>query len=70
MEKNTKFSAALQKILRSGVVSWAVIIAIWGLGSLAYDEYFLPSRWKPSAVWCGSHRTALSGQISLPASAA
>ncbi len=43
MEKNKKFSAALQKILRSGVVSWAVIIAIWGLGSLAYDEYFLPS---------------------------
>ena len=59
MEKNTKFSAALQKILRSGVVSWAVIIAIWGLGSLAYDEYFLPSP-----------LTALSGQISLPASAA
>ncbi len=43
MEKNKKLSAVLWKILRSGVVSWAIIILIWGLGSLGYDEYFLPS---------------------------
>ncbi len=43
MEKNKKLSAVLWKILRSGVVSWAIIILFWGLGSLGYDEYFLPS---------------------------
>ena len=31
------------KILRCGVISWAIIITIWGLGSLSYDTYFLPS---------------------------
>ncbi|MGN0632432.1 MAG: ABC transporter permease [Oscillospiraceae bacterium] len=32
-----------QKILKCGIVSWIIILAVWGLGSLAYDEYFLPS---------------------------
>lgn len=32
-----------EKILRSGVISWIIIIAVWGIGSLNYDEYFLPS---------------------------
>ncbi|MDE7231021.1 MAG: ABC transporter permease [Oscillospiraceae bacterium] len=45
MEKNTKRSSSgvWQKILRCGVISWIIIITVWGLGSLAYDEYFLPS---------------------------
>lgn len=38
-----KPSELWQKILRCGIISWIIIIAIWGLGSLAYDEYFLPS---------------------------
>lgn len=32
-----------QTILRSGIISWIIVIGVWGLGSLAYDEYFLPS---------------------------
>lgn len=40
---NNAPSGAWQKILRSGVISWIIILAIWGLGSLGYDEYFLPS---------------------------
>lgn len=44
MKNNNKTSAGvLQKIFKSGVVSWIIIIGIWWLGSLAYDEYFLPS---------------------------
>ena len=31
------------KVLKSGIISWIVVIAVWGLGSLGYDEYFLPS---------------------------
>ena len=36
------------RILKSGIISWIVVITIWGLGSLAYDEYFLPS---PKETW-------------------
>lgn len=32
-----------KKILRSGVISWALFLAVWWLGSLSYDGYFLPS---------------------------
>lgn len=32
-----------EKILRCGIISWIVVVTIWGLGSLKYDEYFLPS---------------------------
>lgn len=32
-----------QNILRSGIISWIIVIGVWGIGSLAYDEYFLPS---------------------------
>ena len=43
MDNNNAPSGVWQKILRSGVISWIIILAIWGLGSLGYDEYFLPS---------------------------
>lgn len=45
MENTNKKSSVNigQKILKCGIVSWIIIITIWGLGSLAYDEYFLPS---------------------------
>ena len=42
MEKKNKDSIAV-KILKSGIISWIIIIAVWGLGALNYDEYFLPS---------------------------
>ena len=42
-EKSKSSAGITQKILKSGVVSWIIIIAVWWLGSLAYDEYFLPS---------------------------
>ena len=44
--KNNNNSSSLgvvQKIFKSGVISWIIIIGVWWLGSLAYDEYFLPS---------------------------
>ena len=44
MDNNNNASSGVwQKILRSGVISWIIILALWGLGSLGYDEYFLPS---------------------------
>lgn len=30
-------------IIKSGIISWIIVLTVWGLGSLAYDEYFLPS---------------------------
>ena len=38
-----KKSGWIEKILRCGVISWILVIVIWGLGSLSYDAYFLPS---------------------------
>lgn len=32
-----------EKIMRGGIISWIIVLVIWGVGSLAYDEYFLPS---------------------------
>lgn len=45
MEQNSvKKSSAGQKILKCGVISWIVIIAVWALGAMSIkDEYFLPS---------------------------
>ena len=43
MENNKTKSSAIQKILKCGIISWVAIIALWGIGSLKYDEYFLPS---------------------------
>lgn len=33
----------LRSIIKCGIISWIVVVTVWGLGSLAYDEYFLPS---------------------------
>ena len=43
MADKTKKDGVAAKILRSGVISWIIVLAVWGLGSLNYDEYFLPS---------------------------
>lgn len=31
------------RLIQTGAVSWIIVFTVWGLGSLAYDEYFLPS---------------------------
>lgn len=33
----------LQKILKCGVISWIIVIVLWTLGAMQYDEVFLPS---------------------------
>ncbi|MBE6015403.1 MAG: ABC transporter permease [Lachnospiraceae bacterium] len=32
-----------QRILKIGIISWIIVLLIWGLASLSYDEIFLPS---------------------------
>ena len=49
-----------QKILKCGVISWVILIAIWGLGSLGYDEYFLPS---PAETIAGVKELILNGAL-------
>ena len=36
------------KIIKTGIASWLIVFLIWGLGSLQYDEIFLPS---PAETW-------------------
>lgn len=43
MEEKKEKQSLRARILRSGIISWVIILLIWGLGSLGYDEYFLPS---------------------------
>ncbi len=33
----------MKKLMKYGILSWIIVITIWGMGSLVYDEYFLPS---------------------------
>lgn len=48
----TKKITAVQRILKIGIISWIIVVAIWGLGSLSYDEYFLPSPWQTvTSIW-------------------
>ena len=42
-KKKTTPRDVARRILKSGVLSWIIIIGIWWLGSLAYDDYSLPS---------------------------
>ncbi len=43
MENKNQKTGIVAKILKSGIISWIIIIVVWWLGSLNYDEYFLPS---------------------------
>lgn len=36
------------KVIKTGIVSWLIVFLFWGLGSLQYDEIFLPS---PAETW-------------------
>jgi NitT/TauT family transport system permease protein len=53
MEKEKTTTAEIvRKILKCGVISWIIILTVWGLGSLKYDEYFLPSPQETlSSLW-------------------
>lgn len=51
---DNKYSAKTlpEKILKCGVISWIIILLVWGMGSLNYDEYFLPSPYETlSSLW-------------------
>lgn len=48
------------KILKSGIISWLILITVWGLGSLGYDEYFLPS---PMETLTGIKELILNGTL-------
>ncbi len=43
MNENQKKSGLPEKILKTGIISWVLVILLWWFGSLHYDEYFLPS---------------------------
>lgn len=43
MEKEKINADWTQKVLKCGVISWLLILVVWYLGALQYDEYFLPS---------------------------
>ena len=49
-----------EKILKCGVISWIILITIWGVGSLGYDEYFLPS---PVETITGVRELILNGTL-------
>ena len=49
-----------QKVLRCGVISWLLILALWAFGASRYDEYFLPS---PLETWAALRTLAKSGVL-------
>ncbi len=60
MEQKKDKGELLQKVLRCGVISWLIILILWHVGSLQYDEYFLPS---PLETWSSLKELILSGTL-------
>ena len=50
----------LQKIIKSGVITWIILIAIWGVVSLFYAETFFPS---PIETFNGFEEIFLNGKL-------
>ena len=47
-------------IVKTGIVSWLIVFLIWGLGSLQYDEIFLPS---PAETWAAIKELVKNGML-------
>ena len=58
--ENQKAVKGVQKILKCGIISWIIVLVIWYLGALQYDEYFLPSPWE---TWESLKRLVLDGVL-------
>lgn len=50
----------LQKIIKSGVITWIILIVIWGVVSLFYTETFFPS---PIETFKGFKEILLNGKL-------
>lgn len=48
------------KIIKTGIVSWLIVFLFWGLGSLQYDEIFLPS---PTETWTAIKELVSNGTL-------
>ena len=48
------------KIIKTGIVSWLIVFLFWGLGSLQYDEIFLPS---PTETWTAIKELVSNGTV-------
>ena len=38
-----KTENAIKQVLKTGIISWLIVLGLWYTASLFYDEYFLPS---------------------------
>ena len=48
------------KGIKTGIVSWLIVFLFWGLGSLQYDEIFLPS---PAETWTAIKELVSNGTL-------
>ena len=48
------------KVIKTGIVSWLIVFLFWGLGSLQYDEIFLPS---PAETWAAIRELVSNGTL-------
>ena len=48
------------KVIKTGIVSWLIVVLFWGLGSLQYDEIFLPS---PAETWAAIRELVSNGTL-------
>ena len=48
------------KVIKTGIVSWLIVFLFWGLGSLQYDEIFLPS---PAETWTAIKELVSNGTL-------
>src|SRR3954468_15846314 len=61
-QKKHSNSSFLKKLLKSGVIAWTLVLAIWSIVASFSDPQFLPS---PLAVWQGAIDLSKDGSLFL-----
>lgn len=61
-KKKPKFQTIISRLLRTGVIPWAIVLIIWSLAASLSDPQFLPG---PIAVWQGALDLTQDGSLFL-----
>ncbi|WP_338452591.1 ABC transporter permease [Niallia oryzisoli] len=59
-QKNNSLIRSLNKLIKSGIFAWIIVLSIWGIAASFSDPQFLPS---PFAVWKGAFELGLDGSL-------
>ena len=56
-----KTEKIVKQVLKTGIISWLIVLGLWYIASLFYDEYFLP---RPAETFGGIVTLIKNGTLS------